>query len=103
MSIQQIRNGTRQILVHFHPRDHLLAVAGKRDLIGAAHHHGGKSERSPDVFAGELRPSLNDLFRSIALGDAADDHADWSPRSLDARLSVMDRGVDRDPVTPAHG
>ena len=59
--------------------------------------------RSADVFCSELRICGEDLFLSIAVGEAASDYADGYARPLDTRVTVMDLGVNDNSVSPSHG
>jgi hypothetical protein len=72
----------------------------ERDEVGIVHRFGGKFQGSLDVLAGQLRPSSQDLLRRVAVGDAADNHTHRHTRALDARIAVMDRRIDDDPLAP---
>src|ERR1700740_3327059 len=75
-------------------------IAAEGNEVGIAHRFRSKFQGRLDVLAGQLRPSCQDLLRSVAVGDAPHDHTHRHTRALDARFAVMDRWIDYDPMAP---
>lgn len=45
---------------------------------------------------------FDELLERVAVGDPADDDAYGHVRTLDMRITVMDRWIDYNSLTPAH-
>lgn len=56
-----------------------------------------------DRLAGQARIAAHDLFRRKLRGQVVEHDEDGNPRPPEARLTVEDRRVHRDVVTPVYG